>query len=928
MGNIDRFLSATILAATLSFSSVGVAAATKVQTAGLHYLIDQTPAWVSRVRVDSAPAAVAGAGAVQVLLLDDQINLLGPKPISYSRYRSVATERSGLESVSSVHMVFNPSYQTLTIHDLSVIRGGKKLDRLKTAKIDLVKREQRLESGIYDESVQAIIALSDIRVGDIVDCAYSIAGDNPVYGGKYADFFSLNQVQPVVQRNIRIVSPETRKLDFKLYHSDLTVAESKEGKSRVLSLSATNLLPIRLEPNVPPWYSLFPFLQVSEYGSWQDLAAWATGLYGVSKELDPEIDQVLDKIRADSKTPEDVVMKILSWVQNEIRYYSISVGTSSHRPNPPNITLKQRFGDCKDKSVLLSAMLQRAGFDAKPALVSFRIQKGVQDWLPSPNLFDHAITYLTLGEKKYWLDPTLSHQGNTLALLGYVPYGKAIVTGVPGQGLVDLEPHPDYRGGAKVTETFRIERFGDPATLKLDLRYDGILAEGLRRRVSEEGLTKLMEGELAEYGRDFPNISSVGEPSVSDDLQGNSLTISQKYSIPQLFTYESGVVRMAGVYARSIVPWYRFGGLPERRAPLSLPFPFDLEHVITVDLPKKAPQGPPAPYTWQDRHLSLYQRIGTDDNHVTISYRAKSFQDFVAAADYAAFAEGFKKGALTLSSGIGVSISENQPLQVRLTKDFERSDINFRKPDQLDNLKKKFIRDYAVADEAIKSGLLAGKLMAVAYKDRATAASLLNHKEEALKDVDRSLALDSVDEALTLKAQIQGYLGNHAAALGTLDQLLATGNNWDVQLDKGLNKFYIGQIEQAQALFEQAVKSAPPQDVTYPLIWQVVAAQRQGLSPSAFVNRYKVDSETGWPAQVIPYLLGTLSEEKLIEAASRDDAESRLRLCEAYFFMGQKAKSENRVNDARRWFGKSLDTRAIMYREFSYSEQEINRLAH
>ena len=46
------------------------------------------------------------------------------------------------------------------------------------------------------------------------------------------------------------------------------------------------------------------------------------------------------------------------------------MGTNSHQPTPASETLALRYGDCKDKTVLLISLLKALGVEAHPALVN------------------------------------------------------------------------------------------------------------------------------------------------------------------------------------------------------------------------------------------------------------------------------------------------------------------------------------------------------------------------------------------------------------------------------------------------------------------------------------------------------------------------------------------------------------------------------
>src|SRR5690606_28080296 len=65
-------------------------------------------------------------------------------------------------------------------------------------------------------------------------------------------------------------------------------------------------------------------------------------------------DQLWSKANGNST---QYVKEATDFVQNEVRYMGVEVGEYSHRANKPEKVFDQRYGDCKDKSVLLSALL-------------------------------------------------------------------------------------------------------------------------------------------------------------------------------------------------------------------------------------------------------------------------------------------------------------------------------------------------------------------------------------------------------------------------------------------------------------------------------------------------------------------------------------------------------------------------------------------
>src|SRR5262249_48297002 len=119
------------------------------------------------------------------------------------------------------------------------------------------------------------------------------------------------------------------------------------------------------EPLTPADYQPSRLLELSEFTSWDEVAVWANALFQYDGGLDDDLRAVVAKLRA-QPTTEQRVVAALEFVQSEIRYFSVALGESSHRPTPPPQVLKRRYGDCKDKSLLLMALLKELGIDSNP----------------------------------------------------------------------------------------------------------------------------------------------------------------------------------------------------------------------------------------------------------------------------------------------------------------------------------------------------------------------------------------------------------------------------------------------------------------------------------------------------------------------------------------------------------------------------------
>ena len=104
--------------------------------------------------------------------------------------------------------------------------------------------------------------------------------------------------------------------------------------------------------------------------------------------------------------------------------------------------MSRRFGDCKDKALLLVTLLRALGTEAEPALVNTEARQAIADWLPSPLAFDHVIVRFVFQSRTYWVDATRALQRGTLAHFEDPPFARALVVREGETGLSEIPAPP------------------------------------------------------------------------------------------------------------------------------------------------------------------------------------------------------------------------------------------------------------------------------------------------------------------------------------------------------------------------------------------------------------------------------------------------------------------------------------------------------
>ena len=378
-----------------------------------NFEITETPSWVIRQEiVKNSKVDKYDVSDGYYVNLRDMQTLFETHEDYYHVALKVINE-SGVSNVSEIDIEYDPTYQTVQFHTLNVIRNGKTQNRLDDVEFKQVNQELDLSEKMYNGNVTAFAVLNDIRKNDILEYAYTVIGDNPIYEGKLIRTFFLQSYNPMDKLYVRITYP--KKLTLSEYCNlceDIKISKIEEGEHKVLTVERTNIEGKFLEDNIPSWSNPFEALYLCEYDNWEDINDWAASVFNVEDDNVEALEKKAEEIKTENKTLEEQILACLNFIQNDIRYMGLENGIGSIKPFAPSKVLEQRFGDCKDKSLLFSKLLNLLGVqDAYPALVSTYYQHTVSEMLPSPGLFNHCIAYFELNGKSFWFDPTNSYQG-------------------------------------------------------------------------------------------------------------------------------------------------------------------------------------------------------------------------------------------------------------------------------------------------------------------------------------------------------------------------------------------------------------------------------------------------------------------------------------------------------------------------------------
>lgn len=493
-----------------------------------------------------------------------------------------------------------------------------------------MQQEADLDESMLNGEKSVILVLDDVQVGDVIDYAYSIKGDNSVYGAHFSCIVPVQMEQPADRLLTRVLWPRQKPLYEKQHGCSVRPVATAGKDIDELTWDFNQVPGVTFEDSLPVWYDPEQWVEISDFASWADVNRWALQLFQITPPYSPDLSR---RIAEWSQIPdrEQQILTVLQFVQDQVRYFGLEIGKGTVTPTDPSVVYSRRYGDCKDKSFLFVAIMRALGFEAFPVLVNATLGRGIEDWLPTANAFDHCIAEVLYDGQTYWLDPTINYQRGSLAS-HYLPnYGCGLVISPMTTGLTDI-PQTTGMPQTTTTEYFQVSGISEPADLKVVTVAEGRDADVMRRLFATTKLTDIESVYAHLYSAVYSGIKTSSPIEIDDNQDQNIFQTTQYYSIDNIWTDEKGKQFSIEFFPSSIQALLQKPVDTDREQPLGIDFP---EHQILrteIDLPQPWPKG--ASDKTIDDPAFTFRRTGRSvGNKLIVEYEYQSLADSVSPDD-------------------------------------------------------------------------------------------------------------------------------------------------------------------------------------------------------------------------------------------------------------------------------------------------------
>lgn len=310
-------------------------------------------------------------------------------------------QKESAKDAGELEILYDSSYQKIrNIHAYTILPGGKKL---RYSEINEFAVNE--EAGSYSNEKRKTITMPEVNVGSVIDLSYTKKSSKADIEGHFYDQIYLSYSEPVKVFRYSISFPGTMKPRVFSYNTKAAPEVRKKGDRTVYTWEQKNLDKDREEDFAPPYYEIWPYALITTVDDWKTVSEWFWKLISKNMAANEEIRaKVKELTRGKSKAGEKAEA-LVQYIRENFRYVSMSFWSNRYEPHPVTEVFKNKYGDCKDQSTLLIAMLREAGVEAWPALYAQEDEDRVYPDVPQLTYFNHVIVVFKEGDKTCYLDP-------------------------------------------------------------------------------------------------------------------------------------------------------------------------------------------------------------------------------------------------------------------------------------------------------------------------------------------------------------------------------------------------------------------------------------------------------------------------------------------------------------------------------------------
>ncbi|MGI9241471.1 MAG: DUF3857 domain-containing protein, partial [Verrucomicrobiales bacterium] len=266
----------------------------------------------------------------------------------------------------------------------------------------IVQSPQRGEGqSLYSDAQELVIIFPKVKPGTLTESIVVIEESEMRVPGEFMTSATWAAGWPTARKRVVIDLPE--ELANRLRFSPLGTGTPEPARSTPAPGRARFDLTSERSPGYlfeigrPPISQSGPATWITTLADWNAFAGWYRPLLAIRSKLSPQLAEKVEAWTEGAKDEDEIITRLLRRASDDVRYTGLEFGISGLQPYDCNEVWENQYGDCKDKSNLMRAMLAKKGIRSYLTLLNTDHAGRIEKRSPDYRQFNHAILAIERG---------------------------------------------------------------------------------------------------------------------------------------------------------------------------------------------------------------------------------------------------------------------------------------------------------------------------------------------------------------------------------------------------------------------------------------------------------------------------------------------------------------------------------------------------
>ncbi|MEL4890939.1 DUF3857 domain-containing protein [Xanthomonas protegens] len=391
--------------------------------------------------------------------------------VETDEYELLLKTKAGVDQFSQVRLGYSEKLETLEVLAAYTLTPDGLRHDVPADKIYTQESYSSASAAMYADRKVKVVVFPNLMPGARLVYRVRRTQTVPYFPGYFSLWETFSVFSQYDDATVTLVAP--RRLQMHLYTRGVQGSDAPriDGEQARWEWRYSRREPMKSQNWSAATWEFSPTIMASSFRRWSQMAQAYQRSSAAAAQVTPKVRARAEQITAGIGDRRAQAAALYAWVARNIRYVAVYLGNGGLQPNSADSILDNHYGDCKDHTVVLEALLAAKGIASTPVLIGAQGGPTLPE-VPVLGRFNHAITYLP--EFKLYVDSTSPY-----ARFGQLPAGDL---GAPvlhtADGTVARTPPDDAKRNRYLVET--------------DYRF---AADG-----SVSGITRLDSGDVGEVG--------------------------------------------------------------------------------------------------------------------------------------------------------------------------------------------------------------------------------------------------------------------------------------------------------------------------------------------------------------------------------------------------------------------------------------------